>query len=328
MGAYQGLNYRNFQVPRFAKVTGATAGFAFNHATEAFSAGLRAPGKLTKVDTGPTDAAGRPIMDKVGCTLTLPMLQTRFADILNIHKLVLSGPHQWLFQTAKGIYLAFVDNDAAGTFTTPVGSSMMGGNWAFNLTQASRTLDYTGSCNMANTEWDWMWTNSGSAAAGGSSGTTAGLVAHPYARGNYVRSGINTITINGAQVGVFNGASVSLATRSADDGDDWRGRPIPAFGVGSCKFKMLQNAANDILGNSTAEQNDYTIQFGTWNDEIIQFTTGAAGLIVRDQNVGDDSTMCEVSVEGMFPLISGSDTSSIDIGVGVATTLNCKLIAY
>ena len=328
MGAYQGLSYRNFQVPRFAKVTGATAGFAFNHATEAFSAGLRKPGRLTKVDVGPDDAAGRPIMDKVQCKLSLPMLQTRLADVLNIHKLVLSGPHQWLFQTAKGIYLAFVDNDAAGTFTTPVGSSMMGGNWNFRITGTERTLDYEGGCNMSNTEWDWMWTNSASAASGGSSGTTAGLVAHPYARGNYIRSGINTITINGAQVGVFNNPSVSIQTVGSEDGSDWRDRPIPAFGRAACSFRMLQQSANDILGNSTAEQNDYTIQFGTWNDEIIQFTTGAAGLIVRNQSVGDNSTMCEVSVEGEFPLISGADTSSIDIGVSTATTLNCHLIAY
>jgi hypothetical protein len=256
------------------------------------------------------------------------MLQTRFADILNIHKLVLSGPHQWLFQTAKGIYLAFVDNDQFGTFTSPVGSSLMGGNWAFNLTSTERTLDYTGACNMANTEWDWMWTNSGSAATGGSSGTTAGLVAHPYARANYVRSGINTITINGAQVGVFNNPSVNIQTITSSDGPDWRDRPIPAFARAACSFRMLQGTANDILGNSTAEQNDYTVQFGTWNDEIVQFTTGAAGIYVSNQNVGDDSMMCEVRIEGDMPLVSGTDTSSIDIGITTSTTINCHLIGY
>ncbi len=328
MGAYQGVNYRNYQVPRFAKVTGATAGFAFNHATEAFSGGLRKPGRLVKRTIPVMDAAGRPVADKIGCTLSLPMLQTRLADVLNFHKLILSGPHQWLFQTAKGIYLAFTDNDTGGgTFTTPVGSSLMGGNYEFVITGTERFLNYEGACEMANTEWDYMWTNSGSAAGGGSSGTTAGLTAHPYARGNYQRSGIASLSINGVAPGVFNNPRVSIKTESSEDGNDFRGRPVPAFGVAQCSFRMLQGAALDILGNSTAEQNDYTIQFGTWNDETIKFTTGAAGLYVSNQNVGDDSTMCEVTVQGKFPLIA-NDTSSMDIGVGSASVLECKLVAY
>lgn len=328
MGAYQGVNYRNYQVPRFAKITGATAGFAFNHATEAFSFGLRKPGKLTKRTIPVMDAAGRPITDKIACTLELDALQQRIADVLNMHKLVLSGPHQWLFQTAKGIYLAFVDNDTGGgTFGTPVGSALMGGNYEFVVTGTDRTLRYMGACSMANTEWDWMWTNSGSAASGGSSGTTAGLVAHPYARGNYIRSGINSVTINGVNVGVFNSPRVSIKTEGSSDGNDFRDRPIPAFGRGACSFRMLQGTANDILGNSTAEQNDYTIQFGTWNDEIIKFTTGAAGLYVSSQEVSDSAAFCEVSVEGLFPLIP-NDQSSMDIGVGTSTTLECKLVAY
>src|ERR1700694_1776558 len=123
MGAFQGVNYKNYQIPRFAKLTGATAGFGFNHATEAFNFGLRKTGILKKKTVGPKDAPKRTIANQIQTTFEADLLQTGISDINNLYKLIKSGPHQLLMQTAKGTYLAFTDNDTgAGTFTTPIAS--------------------------------------------------------------------------------------------------------------------------------------------------------------------------------------------------------------
>jgi hypothetical protein len=318
--AHQGVVYGNYQIPRYAQITYATAGFGFNHATEAGSVGLRKTGKLTKKAIGPKDVAGRTITDKIDVQIEAEMLQTRIADLKNMY-LLSKGYHQLLLQTNSGMYYAFTDN--TGTFASPTGSALVGLNWDFEVTDKDRSLKCTWNTQMANTEWDWILTNSGSAATGSSGGTSGGLTAHAYARANYDRSGINSVTINGVDIGFFKDPKISLKSKEVDK--DTRNRQLPCLIDVACEVTMLQTKANDLLAVSTDEQQEYTVIFNTWNDEIFKFTTGAVS-ITGETEISDEHTMTKLVFEGLIPY--SDDTSAVDLGTTDAATAEFKLIGY
>lgn len=315
--AFQGTVYTNVQNYRIAELLYATDGFAFNHATEAGTIGLRKNTKLTRKVSGPVDAAGRPIVDRVECTIEGEGLQTGLLNLKNARTLS-SAFHQLRVKDDSGKYFNFVS--FAGTFGTPTGSQLVGLNFEFMLSTSERTLKYTWETAMANTQWDWILTNSTGAQTGGTGGTSGGLTASAYSRANYKRSNIKSVTCDGVNIGVFKDFKLTLKS-DATNRDNWN-RPINRQMTAEMEVVMLQTSKDDLLGvSTTAEQLDKAWVVTTAEDEVITFDTGALG-VYGESEAGDENAFTKLSLKGNFPY------STAAVNIASATAATFSLVGY
>jgi len=320
---FQGINDSNIRSQRFLSINYATAGFAFNHATEAGLIGLRKPAKLSIKSKGTKDYAGRSITDSYEVKVDADLLQTTFPYWLNIYKLS-KAYHQLQLKNANGEYYPFVNN--GGTIGTPTGSALVGLGWEFNLSDTERSLKLNWETMLFDTEYTWMMNNVGSGSTGGSSGTTGGLTAMAYDRSKYIRPGIIDILINGVSIGRFQKPKISIKSKVEGDRKDYRNRPIPQSVECKSEVTLLQSAAADIKGAIEAGNADYTIAFKTANDETIQFVTGA-NSINFEHMAGDTENHVKLTIEGSVPYnLSEATPNAIDIGVTASTTASFNLL--
>lgn len=318
--------------PRMNKFVFATAGHTFAAAGEFINAGMRTgDSALTRKVTGPMDYANRQIVDKIEVDASVKMLQTSIANIRDVY-LLSKAPHQMYWEDVGGRYFGF--NDNGGTFGTPTGSSLVGGEFIFTLGENERSLEYKVNTKMANTEWDFLVAGSTAAPTGGTGGATTALTALTYGRDNYVRSGIESVTISAsgmaaAKIGWFNSAKLVLKSFAAVK--DHRGRGFAAFLDVDFEIVMLQSAVADLNAISQGlEQNDATISIGTWNDEIFLINAGATGG-VGELTAGDKKNEVKLVCKGRCVYNQAADEAgapppNIDWGITTPTTAQFNLV--
>lgn len=312
---FQSIVYSNVQNYRIAELLYATAGFTFAHATEAGSIGLRKGATLKRTVEGPTDAAGRPIVDRVKTSTEAEGLQSGLLNLKNALTLS-SGFHQLRLKDDSGKYFNFVE--FAGTFGTPTGSQLVGLNFEWMLASNERGIKYTWDADMANTQWDYILAQAASGATGGASGTSGGLTASSYGRSNFKRSGIKSITCDGVNIGVTKDFKLTIKS-DAVNRDDWN-RPINRQLLVEMEVVMLQSTANDLLGvSTTAEQLDKAWVVNTAEDETITFASGALG-VYGETETGDSNAFTKLLLKGAFPY----STDAVNIASATAATFNLR----
>ena len=291
----------NVQNARLAEIKYAISGLLFSHSTDAGTVGLHRPGKLSRKAVSITDAAGRDIVDQVNVMVEADSLQASLANFKNA-KILSSQYHQLRVKDDSGKYFNFID--FAGTFGTPTASHLVGMNFEFTIGQNERFIKYTWETNMANTVWDWVLTNSGSAQTGATGGTSGQLSASTYARTSFKRSNIKDITGDAVSFGVIKDPKLTWKS-VATNRDQWN-RPLCRKMSFEGEVTMLQTTANDMLGISTTmEQLDKAIVITTAEDETITFAAGAISA-VGEFETGDENAFCKVIFKGEFPY---SDTA-------------------
>jgi hypothetical protein len=317
--AFQGRVGTNIRTAKIPEIKYARDGFLFAHATEAGEVGLREEGVMTYKTNMVKDSAGRSIIDSYDYEITAKGLSTAFAALRNAY-LLSKAPHQLRVKNGNGEYYNFVGN--GGTFGTPTGSSLVGLSFKFRIDDKSRTLEYKWSCRVANTEHEWIYGNI-TAQTGNTGGSAYPLAAAASAaRSQYRRSNISQITVNAVNVGIFKDPVIEIeSTGQPDNRQAIVGDKIKV----KVEWTMRQAAAADILGAASANDNDWTTSFTTFNDETITFATGAI-LIVSEFQGSDKEFYVKCVGEAEIPYNAVEATpNSIDIGVTTPTTLTISL---
>ncbi|MBL7987656.1 MAG: hypothetical protein JNJ94_06320 [Chlorobi bacterium] len=322
MANFTGKLGTSYVPPRVDAIAYAVSGFQFNHATEAGTLGLREAATFRVEQVGYEDAAKRFMYDKILCSLEANLFQARIADIKNLY-LLSRSPHQLRFAMAGGQYFNFVDNT---NFTTAAGSSLVGLEFEFEVTDSMRSLKANWQTAMAQVEYDWMLANA-TAHAGTTGGTSLGLTAGAYNRANFAMSTIDTdsVTINGYAPGYMTDAKLSI--KFTGPKKTTRQQPICCFAEVSFTASMLQSKVADLQAVITASKNDYTILVPTWNGDTFKFTTGALGFKGVTE-LGDKDTVTQIEMTGSIPFDPIGTTSNIDLGVTSATIAEFKLDGY
>lgn len=322
MANFTGKIGTSYIPPRVDAIAYAVAGFQFNHATEAGTLGLRESAAFKIEQVGYDDAAGRFMYDKILCALEANLYQARIADIKNLY-LLARAPHQLRFAMPNGKYFNFVDNT---NFTTAAGSSLMGLEFEFELTDSVRSLKAQWQTAMAPIEYDWMLANT-TAHAGVTGGTSLGLTASAYNRSYFTGSTIDTdsVTINGYAPGYMTDAKLSIKFSGPKKTN--RQQPIACFAEVVFTASMLQNQIADLQAVVTASKTDYTILVPTWNGDTFKFTTGALGF-KGSTELGDKDTVTQIEMKGVIPFDPIGTTNNIDLGVTSATIAEFKLDGY
>lgn len=282
----------------------ATPGFAFAHATESQSPGLRS-GFITSVKMiGPTDAAGRNIADSYEAEIKVNFQQTTFDFVKNLF-LLSTAPFQAQFQTSNGQWWNFTDNTAGQT--TPNGSTLLGMNWNFMIGKEERRVEATLMGRMTQPEVDWLNDNLGSQSSGGSSGTSYGLSAHAYARNKYRRANFESVLIGGNSVGYFSDAKIELkgmgweTHRSALNVNQ-----VEVTGEVTCR----QSSATELAETLIDAESDVAVVFNTLAGETITMSAGAVSISPDPIQIGDEESFIKLAFKGTVPRASFTIASS------------------
>lgn len=323
---FAGIVRGNYTVPRHNPIKVANAGFAFSHASECITLGLRKNAVCTFTQRSTEDMAMRTMSpDGYDFKLEADLEQTTMPELKNIY-LLTRAFHQLRFRVQNGMYINMVDNTAtSNTFASPSGSALVGMEAVFSLDDKERTLKCTWETLLADTEFEWLLTESTAAQAGGSSGTSLGLTAASYDYTKKVRPGIHKITIGGTSygIGIFKEPKMTLKFVSVDR--DHMNRPLTCFMDAEIEVMALQSTKAEILAGLTAARADKTIIVTTRNDETFTFSSGAIST-AHDVSWGDDKTYQKLRFKGRIPY--NIDDTSPDSLTWASTALTAALIGY
>lgn len=299
MPAFQGELAANVKEARFDTIRSATPGFPFiNVATDYESVhwGLRKGAVFTADPVTNPDIQGRDILEMYDCHVKAEFKQTTFACLKNLF-LQAQNNHQLLAEAQNDVYLKFTAT--AGTFATPTATQLVGCDWSFTIDAKERLLTMDWHTQLTDTELALLYSGSGTTSTGGTGGTALGLTdMSAYNFAAFQRAGIHTVTVNGVDIGIHQGADARFTMKSLARHHDKRGRPFNREVEIENEIVMLQSTLLDLGAGVTASQSEYTIVITDYNDCSITLTTSASTMPYPE--IGDGVSRVRLVSKGTY----------------------------
>ncbi len=283
------------------------------------------PGTFQFKNASVTDFLDRPWMDAVDFSAKIPLLQSAFTDWKNAH-LLAANPHSLDIVTPEGEHFAMVPT-ANNDYVNPDGSEYAGMVYLFKIpNKGGRTLDLDYSATIYDTQEQWIYSNTGVAAAGSSGGTPLGLTTEQYDTANFRASnfryawyGDQGSLTDSDDVGEL-GDGISVQLQSVGSTNNL-GQMSSEFVTATITLNVQETEAARILKFSQYNNLDKELLIYTRYNEIFDFQNGCVrpertGISWDDKN-GVRRTMLAFKGTIAYPQIS-IDTAPGGIYLGRA----------
>lgn len=310
MSEFVGRRYQNVRVAKFLRPIVAVSGFAYDHATESSTLGLREEATLTIKQGGPIDSNERPVAYWDEVEFNANLLQTGLGNIETIFNLA-RNPHQLWIPSAHGDFFSLVDNTADAD--DPNGTSLVGLHWKYTHNRDDRRLECTWKTRLFPAETVYLYNNMaalfGTAASGGSAvGINSGL---QYNWDDVKPSNFTDIKVDDISIGAFGNSSFEM------ESSGWmtnREQEIMQFVTIKAEIECGQSAADELKAAISKRNYDGNIKFYTPDGLVFECTNGAA-VIAPEFTHSDKEASLKLMVSGQVPhtlITFGADTMVFD----------------
>jgi len=295
---FAGIDYAQILIAQWKEIAFSRALHPFNDATEAGTAGLRAPAEVDFKELVVEEHQTRRLLNMVAFSSKIPLLESSLTRIKTFNQLCKEHHNLRFTNVEENLYLNMVNNAAAGGVAA-TGSARVASDWRLTIGKSQRQLDLESNVNLFLGEMEWLLTNAGTAHSGGASGSPVPMDTMAYSRDHFEEYNIVDIKLNGNSVGVFGDPTIEIYSVQQETKDN-RDRGSKGWVAYKGTLMLLQDTIAQMQRAYTGATQDYTLQFYTDQGEEFKFTSGAADFIPAPKFHENDFHI-PVSFQGRSP---------------------------
>lgn len=299
MSVFPGVQPSHFILPRFGTVKFATRGFASNHATESGTFVARTPSKFEIIHLGQEQVTGEEMYEAHQVKGELNLIGVSLTDIRTCQLLSI-GANQYFFNVANAAgtvrWWNFIENTAG--ISSPNGTSLLGMEPEFTLTDKERTLKCAIGGKIYEQELTYLLSLAASQSAGSSGGSSLGISPQmEFATEDYNRNGIFDVTVNGVTIGDFTAPKLNIKFMKYTETT----RMIPLCGIADCSFEceMSQSDSDEIAAIITAMKQDNEVIISDGNGNTFTFTDCMS--VNGDPTLQDERSFSKLVMKAKVP---------------------------